>query len=124
MSNYVAIDGKTSRRAYGRDGKALHLVSAWAAQQRLVLGQEPCGEKENEITAIPAKANRKLPAEFDAEIYRERNKIERFFGRLKEFKGIAMRAEKNDTNFASMIYACAAIINLRLIPKGPSPYLF
>ena len=49
----VAIDGKTSRRAHGSDGKALHLVSAWAAQQRLVLGQEPCGDKENEITAIP-----------------------------------------------------------------------
>ena len=80
--------------------------------------------EQGAIDVIPAKANRKLPAEFDAEIYRERNKIERFFGRLKEFKGIAMRAEKNDTNFASMIYACAAIINLRLIPKGPSPYLF
>ena len=49
----VAIDGKTSRRAHDTDGKALHLVSAWAAQQRLVLGQEPCGDKENEITAIP-----------------------------------------------------------------------
>ena len=104
MSNYVAIDGKTSRRAYGRDGKALHLVSAWAAQQRLVLGQEPCGEKENEITAIPAKANRKLPAEFDAEIYRERNKIERFFGRLKaSFRRLATRYEKTSSNFLAMI---------------------
>lgn len=49
----VAIDGKTSRRAHGADGRPLHLVSAWAARQRLVLGQEPCDEKENEISAIP-----------------------------------------------------------------------
>lgn len=49
----VAIDGKSSRRAHGNDGRPLHLVSAWATRQRLVLGQEPCDEKENEISAIP-----------------------------------------------------------------------
>jgi len=49
----VAIDGKTSRRAHGSDGRPLRLVSAWAARQRLVLGQEACEEKENEIIAIP-----------------------------------------------------------------------
>ena len=49
----VAIDGKTSRRAHGRDGLALHTVSAWASRQRLVLGQQATAEKSNEITAIP-----------------------------------------------------------------------
>jgi len=49
----VAIDGKTSRRAHGVGKPPLHLVSAWAARQRLVLGQEACEEKENEIIAIP-----------------------------------------------------------------------
>ena len=49
----VAIDGKTSRRARRGDGAPLHLVSAWAARQRLVLGQETVGGKGNEITAIP-----------------------------------------------------------------------
>ena len=51
----VAIDGKTSRRSHDR-GKGrgpLHLVSAWASRQRLVLGQEATAEKSNEITAIP-----------------------------------------------------------------------
>jgi predicted transposase YbfD/YdcC len=51
----VAIDGKTSRRSHarsrGRD--PLHLVSAWASRQRLVLGQEAVAGKSNEITAIP-----------------------------------------------------------------------
>ena len=51
----IAIDGKTSRRT-GDARKArspLHLVSAWAARQRLVLGQQATAEKSNEITAIP-----------------------------------------------------------------------
>jgi transposase len=56
------------------------------------------------IDVIPPKPNRKLPAEFDAELYRERNKIERFFGRLKaSFRHIATRYEKTSRNFLSMI---------------------
>jgi predicted transposase YbfD/YdcC len=49
----VAIDGKTSRRAKRGDVHVLHLVSAWASRQRLVLGQQAVGEKSNEINAIP-----------------------------------------------------------------------
>jgi predicted transposase YbfD/YdcC len=51
----IAIDGKTSRRTHarGKGREPLHLVSAWAARQRLVLGQEAVSGKSNEITAIP-----------------------------------------------------------------------
>jgi predicted transposase YbfD/YdcC len=51
----VAIDGKTSRRSHARSKgrEPLHLVSAWASRQRLVLGQETVSGKSNEITAIP-----------------------------------------------------------------------
>lgn len=49
----VAIDGKTSRRTRAKGSHPLHLVSAWAARQRLVLGQEAVAEGGNEITAIP-----------------------------------------------------------------------
>ena len=49
----VAIDGKTSRRAHAAGGAPLHLVSAWASRQRLVLGQEVVDKKSNEIVAIP-----------------------------------------------------------------------
>ena len=51
----VAIDGKTSRRS-GRKGASrdsIHMVSAFAARQRLVLGQVKVAEKSNEIIAIP-----------------------------------------------------------------------
>lgn len=51
----IAIDGKTSRGSKDtKNAKSpLHLVSAWACANRLVLGQEATAEKSNEITAIP-----------------------------------------------------------------------
>ena len=55
-ADVVAIDGKTVRRsAHKRRGKAaIHIVSAFAAHQRLVLGQTKVADKSNEIVAIPA----------------------------------------------------------------------
>lgn len=51
----IAIDGKTGRRSHARSkGKAaVHMVSAFAARQRLVLGQVKVAEKANEIVVIP-----------------------------------------------------------------------
>ena len=49
----LAIDGKTLRRSHGGGLGALHLVSVWASEYGLSLGQAACGEKSNEITAIP-----------------------------------------------------------------------
>ena len=52
----IAIDGKTLRRSYDKDDPkaALHMISAWASQQRLVLAQHKVDGKSNEIRAIPA----------------------------------------------------------------------
>lgn len=52
----IPIDGKTLRGSYDREQKksALHLVSAWASEHSLVLGQVKVTNKSNEITAIPA----------------------------------------------------------------------
>ena len=56
--------------------------------------------EQGAIDVIPPKANRKLPADFDAELYKERNKIERFFGRLKSsFRSIANLYETNVPQF-------------------------
>jgi predicted transposase YbfD/YdcC len=51
----IAIDGKTLRGSYDRgDGKAaIHMVSAWATENKLSLGQVVVAQKSNEITAIP-----------------------------------------------------------------------
>jgi transposase len=62
---------------------------------------------------ISQRPKRKHPLQIDEEIYKWRHLIENFFGKLKEFKAIAMRCEKTDRNFCSMIYACAAVINAR-----------
>jgi predicted transposase YbfD/YdcC len=58
--DFVAIDGKTSRRSHDRGaGRApLHLVSAFATTTRLVLGQEAVSDKSNETTAIPVLLER------------------------------------------------------------------
>ncbi len=55
IQGVIAVDGKTLRRSFDRASKksALHLVSAWAADQRLVLGQLAVDGKSNEITAVP-----------------------------------------------------------------------
>ena len=55
IKGVIAIDGKTSRRTHDQRAgkKALHVVSAWAVENRLVLAQLATQEKSNEITAIP-----------------------------------------------------------------------
>lgn len=56
----IAIDGKTSRRTHdrARGRRALHMVSAWATSERLVLAQEAVDEKANECAAIPELLDR------------------------------------------------------------------
>jgi predicted transposase YbfD/YdcC len=56
----IAIDGKTLRRSHDRRRglKPLHLVSAWATQEGITLGQLATEEKSNEITAIPELLDR------------------------------------------------------------------
>jgi predicted transposase YbfD/YdcC len=49
----IAVDGKTARRSHSDGKHPLHVVSAWATQNCLVLGQLATEEKSNEITAIP-----------------------------------------------------------------------
>src|ERR1700757_4440348 len=53
-SDVIAIHGKTTRRSKKGAQEAIHMVSAFAARQRLVLGQVKVSEKSNEIVAIPA----------------------------------------------------------------------
>lgn len=55
VQGVVAIDGKTVRRSHdrGKAKKAIHLVSAWATDNGVALGQVKTDDKSNEITAIP-----------------------------------------------------------------------
>jgi len=55
----IAIDGKSVRHSYdkGKGKGAIHMVSAWASENRLALGQVKVADKSNEITAIPQLLN-------------------------------------------------------------------
>jgi transposase len=62
---------------------------------------------------ISQHPRRLQPLDIDAEIYKWRHLVENFFCKLKEFKRIAMRADKTDQSFAAMIYVAAAVISSR-----------
>jgi transposase len=53
------------------------------------------------------------PLKIDQEMYKWRHLIENFFCRLKEFKRVAMRADKTDQSFAAMIHLAGAVIASR-----------
>lgn len=62
---------------------------------------------------ISQRPRRIAPLDIDLEMYKWRHLVENFFCKLKEFKRIAMRADKTDTSFAAMIHLAAAVINSR-----------
>ena len=62
---------------------------------------------------IPPKSTRRFPAEFDRHTYKWRHLIENFFGKLKEFRGIATRCCKTDSSFSAFVAIAATIIRLR-----------
>ena len=62
---------------------------------------------------IAQHPRRTAPLQIDTEMYKWRHLIENFFCKLKEFKRIALRADKTDQSFEAMIYLAAAVINSR-----------
>lgn len=62
---------------------------------------------------ISQHPRRAKPLPLDAEMYKWRHLIENFFCKLKEFKRIAMRADKTDQSFNAIIHLAAAVINSR-----------
>lgn len=63
------------------------------------------------LICITQRPQRLAPRVIDPEITKCRNLIKNFFMKLKEFKRIAMRADKTDTSFTAMIYAVAALLS-------------
>jgi len=59
---------------------------------------------------IPAKRNRKKPIEYDKELYKQRHKIENMFGKIKDWRRIAMRYDRCAHTFFSAICIAAAVI--------------
>jgi transposase len=59
---------------------------------------------------IPPKANRRLPRDFDRELYKARHLVENFFAKLKQFRAIATRYDKTARNFLAAVHLAAAAI--------------
>jgi transposase len=63
------------------------------------------------VTAvIPPRRNRQQPRPYDRELYKERNLVERFFQKLKQFRRIATRYEKLKRNYQAMLDLVCSII--------------
>ena len=59
--------------------------------------------KRGFIPVVPPKKNRKIQWEYNSELYKRRNEIERFFLRLKRFRRIFTRYDKLDTTYFSVV---------------------
>src|SRR5689334_13667559 len=59
---------------------------------------------------IPTKRNQRRRPSFDREAYRARNRVERLFNRLKQFRRIATRYEKRAANYLAMLHLGAILI--------------
>jgi transposase len=70
-------------------------------------------ESQGAEAVIPPKKNRKEPRAYDKHIYKERNKVERFINLMKQYRRVATRYEKTDSNFLGFIYVAAIMILLR-----------
>lgn len=68
------------------------------------------------VAVIPSRKNRKIQRDYDKEIYKNRNQIERFFNKLKQFRRIATRYDKLSSSFLSLVQLVATLI---IIPKFP-----
>ena len=70
-------------------------------------------DERGATVVIAQHPRRTKPLGVDREMYKWRHLIENFFGKLKEFKRIALRSDKTDQSFAAIIHLAAAVINSR-----------
>jgi transposase len=67
----------------------------------------------NIAPVIPCNPSRKEPIPYDAEVYRQRNRVERLVGKLKQFRRIATRYEKLAQTYLALVHLAAAFIKFR-----------
>lgn len=66
------------------------------------------------VAVIPPKSNRKLQRNYDRTVYKQRNRIERCFSRLKHFRRFATRYEKLKANFHALVALACSWLHLQL----------
>jgi transposase len=66
-------------------------------------------QKNGRIAVIPGRSNRVKPIIYNKHIYKERHLVETFFGYVKEFKRVALRADKTKVSYASFFVLSAIL---------------
>ena len=59
---------------------------------------------------IPPRRNRKVRYRYDKQIYKQRNRVERMFGRLKDYRRIATRFDRNVRNYMAAVFIAVTVI--------------
>ena len=70
-------------------------------------------ENMGAMVVIPPKSNRKKQREYDAELYKERNHIERLFNKLKHFRRVATRYDKTASAFLAFVHIAGILLWLK-----------
>ena len=78
-------------------------------KQELVDGIEARGAE----AVIPARKNRKVQRDIDRDRYKDRNLVERFWGRVKVYRRVATRYEKTARNFLAFLHVASIMVLLR-----------
>lgn len=100
--------------------KAIALFEGIKLADKKVLGDKAFGSEQirsylarhGAIICIPDKVNAKVKHDFDSELYKNRNIVERFFQRLKNYRHIATRYDKLTDCFLNFVLFASAVIHL------------
>ena len=67
-------------------------------------------ESAGSKAVVPSKANRVVQRDYDKAIYKERNRVERFFQKIKNYRRIATRYERLAVTFSAMLHLVACVV--------------
>jgi transposase len=120
-----AAEGRALLKRLGKPGWPIHLLMdrAYEGQQTRQLALDL-----GFIPVVPPKSNRIAPWEYNREMYKRRNDIERLFRRLKGFRHIFSRFEKLDGMFLAFIHFALIVVRVdrrgtQVVLTGPSKTL-
>lgn len=105
-----AHDGRSARDMLGTIGPGQALLADAAYDSNVLRAHLAATGAKAVIKPIP---RRSAPPPLDRSAYRRRNRIERFFSKLKHYRAIATRYEKHDANFLALVKLAATRIWLR-----------
>lgn len=100
---------------------AVELLSLTTIEGKAILGDKAYGTREimdyirenGGTFCIPPKSNTKEPWEFDEELYKGRNVVERFFNQIRQYRAVAMRYDKLAKRFFSVVLLASIMVLLK-----------